>query len=194
MIGRLVGITIICGLLRPVGGQQLGGVPHAQDGFRFAVISDIQIREPEHRFSHVARQMFDDLSRFEERPAFVIATGDLVDGRSGHSLDCPGNVYDAQYEELFELLGTHLHPAIKLYPVVGNHDYHRASDSAPSGPEKFAQRWFDRIPFGVSPRGSPYYSFDHGNTHFAVVCTGLFGVKKVNDFDDLVHGEQYEWL
>ena len=145
---------LLSGLTWPLLAQQLGGVPHAREGFRFAIISDIQIRNPGHRFSTIARQIFGDLSQFENRPAFVIATGDLVDGRSGHSLDCPGAVYDPQYDELFRIMKKHLHPALKFYPVVGNHDYHRAADGSPSGPERYARNWFGRLPFGVSPRNS----------------------------------------
>ncbi len=166
----------------------------ANKTFRFAVISDPQIRAEDHYWTGICREALEDLGQFEKRPSFVMATGDLVDGRSGKNLDCPASIYHSQYKILFGLLDKHLHRSIQFYPVVGNHEYHRSADGSPSGPELYAKYWFDRIPAGVLPRNSPYYSFDHGNVHFVVICTGLLGVKKVPDYQDLVYGKQYKWL
>ena len=167
---------------------------HAREGFRFAVISDPQVRDEDHYSTDICRKALKDLSQFDDRPLFVIATGDMVDGRSGHSMDCPASTYRPQYALLDKLIAAHLAPSIKLYPVVGNHDYHRSGDGSLSGPELYAKFWFERIPQGVSPANSPYYSFDHGNVHFVVICTGLLGVRKAPDYRDLVFGDQYEWL
>ncbi len=168
--------------------------PSASKAFRFAVFSDPQVRAEEHYWTGICREALEDLGQFEKRPSFVLATGDLVDGRSGKNLDCPASIYHAQYKLFLGLLDKHLDPSIQFYPVVGNHDYHRSADGSPSGPELYAKYWFDRIPEGVLPRNQPYYSFDYGNVHFVVICTGLLGVKKVHDYQDLVYGKQYEWL
>ena len=163
-------------------------------GFSFAVISDPQIRAPGHPWSRVFQQALGDLAAFEPRPAFVICTGDMLDGRSGRPLECPGELYQRQYRTLFAILEKHLPDDIPFYPVVGNHDYHRSADGSASGPELYARWWFPRIPPRARPRNSPYYSFDYGNVHFVVICTGLLGIARVKDYHDLVYGRQYRWL
>jgi len=60
------------------------GTPPVQKNiFRFAVISDPQIRSRENSATEICQKALLELGEFENRPAFVIATGDLVDGRSG---------------------------------------------------------------------------------------------------------------
>ena len=162
---------------------------------RFAVFSDPQIRVGKGDWDHVFRTILEDISRHRPRPGFLIIVGDLVDGRSGGKVNrlCPPEQYDPQYRRFFEILREHLDPAIAFYPVAGNHEYHRDKDGAVrSGAQKYAEYMLPIVPENALPRGTPYYSFDYGNSHFAVIATGLLGYRE--DWQDLVYGDQYEWL
>ena len=179
------------------------------DGFSFAVIGDIQYRAPRTDdprdkwewpcwYSWLFPQMLDELAAMESPPKFLIIVGDLVEGYpSIMRLSCTNERYDRQYEQLINTLEKHLDPRIAFIPGVGNHEYHRDGTSGEiihSGPEKFLEHMVSRITIPVEPKNSPYYSFDYEGTHFVMLCTGMLGDKRVDDFHDLVYGEQYKWL
>ena len=167
---------------------------------RFVVVGDYQpeiIRTPDAAWHRVFPSMLRDFGKLEPKPQFLIFVGDIVAGNSGKSMQCTPEVYDLQYKHFLDVLKVNLDVDIPFYPVVGNHDYHRCQQGGKiihSGPRKYAQYMFPFIPSDAAPENKPYYSFRRGNAHLVVVCTGLFGNKRVSDFQDLVYGGQYEWL
>jgi hypothetical protein len=156
-------------------------------------------------YSWVFPKMLDDIATLAPKPKHLTVVGDLVDGYNLHPWECTPQRYDSQYKNFLKDLAK-LDPQITFVPVVGNHDYHRLSlENDPNkiihvGPQKFAEYMFPRVPTNAKPEKSPYYSFNCGNTHFTIICTGLLieeiedGVKKADDYNDLVYDKQYKWL
>ncbi len=176
--------------------------------FSFVVMSDIHYKGGTDRakdewpasYSWIFPKVLKEIAARKPKPDLLLVTGDMTEGYSGHSRECSPERYDKQFINLREDLKRHLDPAITFCPMVGNHDYHRLvpendwSNVVQSGPDKYAQYIYPLIPKNAQPQNSAYYSFTHKGTHMVIICTGLLGVKKAKDFEDLVYGKQYEWL
>jgi len=105
-----------------------GPIQEYGTAWKFAVISDTQGNNSEMDNKScindaVVQAIADDI--VQEKPAFVLVAGDLVNGwfRNG------GTDYAVQYANWREAMKPVYHAGIRVYPIRGNHD---------SGPERLA--------------------------------------------------------
>jgi 3',5'-cyclic AMP phosphodiesterase CpdA len=127
--------------------------------FRFAILSD---RTGGHT-PGIYQQVIDEINLLN--PDFVVTVGDHIEGYGedyGRS--------DAEWDSLQALIGV---LEVPVYMTPGNHDI-----------------WDDESEAMYRARTgfAPYYSFDHGNTHFIVLDNSRIDVAA--DFPD----EQKDWL
>jgi Icc protein len=115
------------------------GTPAQQASFRFAILGD--------RTGEAQPGVFEQAWRETgaERPAFVVATGDVIEGM--HDAAAP-----AQWQELERILEPY--SRFRFYTVPGNHDIWSESS------EMLYQRYTER---------PPHYSFDYENAHFTIL-------------------------
>jgi 3',5'-cyclic AMP phosphodiesterase CpdA len=115
------------------------GAPADQASFRFAILGD--------RTGEAQPGVYEQAWReaAAERPAFVVATGDMIEG-----LD--DDAAPAQWREVERLLEPYRR--LPLYAVPGNHDIWSAE----------SERLFERH------TGRPRrFGFDYGNAHFTIL-------------------------
>jgi predicted phosphodiesterase len=115
------------------------GSPAEQASFRFAILGD--------RTGEAQPGVYEQAWRetAAERPAFVVATGDMIEGLSDAT--APG-----QWQEMERLLRPYRR--FPLYPVPGNYDIWSAESA------RLFQQHTGR---------PPHYSFDYGNAHFTML-------------------------
>lgn len=146
--------------------------------FRFVHVTDLHI-QPELRAAERCRQCLDAINR--ERPAFVIAGGDLVFDALAVPRDRAKLLFDL-YTDTAKRIEAPLHN------TLGNHDvfglYERSGVSpAQSGYGK--KMYEDRI-------GARYYSFDVQGWHFIVLDS--IGLTSSRTYVGSIDEEQIEWL
>lgn len=119
-------------------------LPKAGKPLRFAVIGDSG------RGGNDQRRVAATLEHWA--PDLVLIAGDIVYPR-GADKD-----YDAKYFKPY----ARLLPSVPFFPAPGNHDYGNSQKA-----EKGRRRWTEG--YGRVFRRWPYYSFDAGGAHFAVL-------------------------
>jgi len=160
------------------GGQVDFGLKHAPEKdsseFTFVQMTDI----------HLAQEEVDEFTELiaelnELAPAFVVATGDLVDEGNGATVSQAKKWFDL-YEDATSALSMPLHNA------VGNHDVIGISNQGVASTDPgYAEGSF------VSRFGPTYYSFDWGQHHCIVLDPNdLVDGKQVYQIDDT----QLHWL
>lgn len=115
------------------------GAPAAPAPFRFAILGD---RTGE-AVAGVWEQAWREVAG--ERPAFVIETGDMIEGLHD-------NTAAEQWREVESILKPF--SGLRMYAVPGNHDIWSAASEA------LYERYTAR---------PPHYSFDYGEAHFTVL-------------------------
>lgn len=122
----------------------------ARDGFTFAQISDIHVFDAQTR-EHFT-QGLREIQELDETPAFVVATGDLVDSASARG----------QLQQYAQALAS---TQIPVRNVIGNHD-------AGGGGPNYSGFYRHFL-------GPDHYSWDYGSYHFvAVNCLPGFEVER----------------
>ncbi len=115
------------------------GNPADQKSFRFAILGD--------RTGEAQAGVFEQAWRetAAEHPAFVVATGDLIEGSDDATAA-------AQWQAVERILEPYR--SFRLYAVPGNHDIWSEAS------ERLYQRHTER---------PPHYSFDYENAHFTIL-------------------------
>jgi len=106
-----------------------------------------------------------EINRMQPKPAFVIATGDLVHEDVEKGLTWPNLEGYKLFKEIMEQL------TMPWYPVPGNHDQSEAYKKILGFP--------------------PCYSFDYGNCHFIVLDSNA---DLPAPWHGHIDSEQFEWL
>jgi len=153
--------------------------------FSFVHLADIHLT-PKRWGDKGYRACVESIRRLPERPAFALMGGDMV---------FDGN-YNAKpsYEEqirLFKEITAELH--MPWYPCMGNHDvlgWSPRRKVALDDPDIGKKMIMERLDWK-----SPYYSFDHGGWHFAVLDC-IYPVKGPGGptYEPRIGPAQLEWL
>lgn len=160
------------------GGDMDFGLKHAPEkdtaDFTFVQMTDIHLAEEEtDEFGELVAELN------ELGPAFVVATGDLIDEGNGATVAQAGKWFDL-YENVTSALTMPLHNAVGNHDVVGIH-----RQDVPATDPGYGEGIF------ISHFGPSYYSFDWGEHHCIVLDPNdLVDGKQVYQISD----SQLEWL
>lgn len=147
--------------------------------FSFAVVGDnrpntITTVQPAVWGTIVGQMMSENLD-------LTLHAGDII---SGSATDAPAQNL-AKYDGFFAVTAP-LTASVPLYTAVGNHEYIGTASNRAGYEQEFT------LPVNngadAATYGEEYYSFNHGDTHFIVLCTEIPGQA------GLVTGNQKAWL
>ena len=130
--------------------------------FSFVVFGDNRPSLPGRRQPKVLSRIIDEINLL--RPAFAVHVGDTIYGESPRTAE-------KEYADFLRVAGR---LKARLYLAVGNHEV-RGSDT---------EALFKRL----LERETLYYSFNYGNSHFAVLDSEVAGQR------GRITGSQLEWL
>jgi Icc protein len=119
--------------------HELLAAPKRKSGFNFVQISDSHIgfnRDPNHDVSKTLQEAVDKINALDERPAFVIHTGDITHLATAEQFDTAAQIMKSA-------------KADQVYYVPGEHDVF--TDDGKLYFERFGQKW---------------RSFDYNGVHF----------------------------
>ena len=169
--------------------------------FRFAVTADVHFFDDYTADSSSAafQQALEEIKNLDPKPDFLMLLGDNVDGCAARvtytQTTCPAQVYEDQYDDATAFLDAHLDPDMDLMVIPGNHCTQYNGDDR-TGDAAYQKYMIPYLPEYVDrPAGKDYYSFNYGNTHFAMLATRYgFGSLKSYAFTDVAYGDQYKWV
>jgi 3',5'-cyclic AMP phosphodiesterase CpdA len=124
--------------------ELLAGPKHKTAGFSFVQISDSHIgfnKDPNHDVTKTMQEAVDKINALEERPAFVIHTGDITHLASAEQFDTAAQVMKSVR-------------ASQIYYVPGEHDVFTDD----------GKLYLER--FGRGTLGQGWQSFDYNGVHF----------------------------
>jgi len=160
---------------------------HNPADFTFVHLTDMHVT-PKRRGDQGYRACIESVRDLEPRPALALMGGDLAfDGLYNPKAD-----FDEQirlYREISDGLG------IPHYPCIGNHDvlgWSSRRKCPADDPELGKRMIMDRLQWQWE---RPYYSFDHGGWHFAVLDS--IHPKQFDHgpgYEPRIGREQLEWL
>ncbi len=152
--------------------------PAPKAKFTFVHVTDLHI-QPELRAAERCRECFAGINA--ERPAFIVAGGDLVFDALAVPRDRARLLFDLYHD-------TIRHLDAPLHNTLGNHDVfglYERSGVSPSAEEYGKKMYEDRI-------GRRYYSFDFQGWHFIVLDS--VGLTPTRSYIGYVDDQQIEWL
>ncbi|QOJ14333.1 MAG: metallophosphoesterase [Planctomycetia bacterium] len=159
--------------------------PVGSPAFRFVHLTDMHVT-PKRMGDKGYAACIESVRSLAPRPAFALMGGDLAfDG-----LYTPKRDFDEQirlYREISQGLG------VPHYPCMGNHDVLGWSSRRKvevSDPDLGKRMILDRLEWE-----SPYYSFDYGGWHFAVLdCIHALETENGPSYEPRIGAAQLEWL
>ncbi|MBK8915633.1 MAG: metallophosphoesterase [Phycisphaerales bacterium] len=170
---------------RRIGTNSYEGATGSEPSFRFVHLTDMHVT-PKRMGDKGYAACIESVAALKPRPAFALMGGDLAfDG-----LYTPKRDFEEQirlYREITKQL------AMPSHPCMGNHDVlgwssRRKVDVA--DPDLGKRLIMERLEWE-----RPYYSFDHGGWHFAVLdCIHPLETADGPSYEPRIGAEQLEWL
>lgn len=111
----------------------------------------------------------------------ALHVGDIIYGVSTDTLAQNVAKYDGLFAATSQLTNT-----VPLYAVAGNHERINYTNSRAGFDQEFTMPVNNGA--DAATYGEEYYSFDHGDTHFIMLCTEIPGQ------EGLITGNQKSWL
>lgn len=112
---------------------------------------------------------------------FALHAGDIISGSTTDTLAQNLAKYDGFFSVTMPLTAS-----VPLYTAVGNHEWINTASNRVGYEQEFTLPTNNGADAAIY--GEEYYSFDHGDTHFIVLCTEIPGQL------GLVTGNQKTWL
>jgi Icc protein len=164
--------------------SDLGRV-EASDGFSFVHLTDMHVT-PKRMGDKGYQACLDSVRNLAPRPAFALMGGDLAfDGLYNEK------AYFEEQVRLYRAVSDSL--GIPYYNCMGNHDvlgWSARRKVAPNDPDLGKRLIMDRLEWE-----RPYYSFDFGGWHFAVLdCIHPVQTPDGPSYEPRLGPEQLEWL